>query len=221
MESHGSDPKPPGFSVTDMGTTESSVYAREPLPHDALDQLFLSARTRNAWRKQRLPEETWRKLYDILKFGPTSANCSPARFVFCVSDEAKARAVKHMSSTNAAKSFDASAIVIIGKDIDFAERLPLLFPHAPSAKYWFSDPEVQEETAFRNATLQGAYLILAARALGLDAGPISGFDQRGIDQEFFVGTSVRSNFICMLGIGADEPFARLPRLDFEQACRCI
>jgi 3-hydroxypropanoate dehydrogenase len=221
MDSGRCDLSPSDSSVTGMGTKQSPLYARDPLSHDAFDQLFLAARTRNAWRKQALPEETWRQLYDILKFGPTSANCSPARFVFCVSDAAKARAVKHMSATNAAKRLDASAIVIVGQDNDFADQLPLLFPHAPSAKYWFSDPEVQQETAFRNATLQGAYLILAARALGLDAGPISGFDQQAIDQEFFAGTSVRSNFICMLGIGVDQPFARLPRLDFQQACRCL
>jgi 3-hydroxypropanoate dehydrogenase len=187
----------------------------------ALDQLFLRARTRNAWRKTVLPDKTWRGLYDIVKFGPTSANSSPARFVFCVSDEAKKRAVKYMSSTNAAKSFDASAIVVIGHDIDFPEKLGELFPHAPSAKHWFGDPGVRTETAFRNGALQGAYLIMAARAVGLDAGPISGFDQPGIDQEFFSGTNIKSNFICMLGIGADEPFERLPRLSFETACRML
>ena len=192
-----------------------------PLSPGAIDQLFLAARTRNAWRKQALPDETWRELYDVLKFGPTSANCSPARFVFCVSDEARRRAVKHMSATNAAKSFDASVIVIIGYDLDFAERLPELFPHATGAKAWFSDPDIKLETAFRNGTLQGGYLIMAARALGLDAGPISGFDRAGIDVEFFAGTSIRSNFICMLGVGVDEPFPRLPRLTFDEACQSI
>ena len=195
--------------------------SRDRLSPAAVDQLFLAARTRNAWRKAALPDETWRELYDVLKFGPTSANCSPARFVFCISDPAKSRAVRHMSATNAAKSFDASAIVIIGYDLDFADRLPELFAHAPGAGAWFSEPELQLETAFRNSTLQGAYLIMAARALGLDAGPISGFDRAGIDQEFFPGTSIRSNFICMLGIGADEPFARLPRLEFGEACQSI
>jgi 3-hydroxypropanoate dehydrogenase len=191
------------------------------LEPEALDQLFLEARTRNAWRRQTLPAAIWSELYDILKFGPTSANCSPARFVFCISDEAKRRAAQHMSDTNATKSIDASAIVIIGQDLDFANRLSDLFPHAPGAKDWFRDPKVRRETAFRNSALQGAYLILAARSLGLDAGPISGFDEEGIDRAFFSGTAIKSNFICTLGIGVDEPFQRLPRLPFGEACQLL
>ena len=191
------------------------------LPSSAFDQLFLRARSRNSWRKVDFPEAVWRELYDVAKFGPTSANSSPARFVFCTSEEAKRRAVRHMSSTNAAKSGDASAIVIIGHDLDFAEKLGELFPHEPSAKYWFGDPAVRLETAFRNGALQGAYLILAARAMGLDTGPISGFDSAAIDQEFFSGTNIKSNFVCMLGLGADEPFERLPRLSFEDACQLL
>jgi nitroreductase len=124
-----------------------------------------------------------------------------------------------MSKTNADKSIDASAIVIIGYDLDFADKLGQLFPHAPAARHWFSGEKMQRDTAFRNSTLQGAYLILAARAMGLDAGPISGFDNDAIDAEFFLGTNIKSNFICMLGVGIDEPFERLPRLSFDDACR--
>lgn len=187
-------------------------------PGPSLQRLFLDARSRNAWRKERLPNTIWLDLYDVLKMGPTSANVSPARFVFCVSDEAKARVARHMSATNAAKSLDAAAIVIIAYDLAFTERIPQLFPHNPGAQNWFNDPEVRDETAFRNGTLQGAYLMIAARGLGLDCGPMSGFDHKRLDADFFPGGTVRSNFICALGHGIDEPFARLPRLPFEDAC---
>jgi nitroreductase len=146
---------------------------------------------------------------------------SPARFVFCTSDEAKVRVAKHMSATNAKKSIDAPAIVIIAQDLDFAQKIPQLFPHNPSAQYWFGDPKVKHETAFRNATLQGAYLMLAARALGLDCGPMSGFDHAALDEDFFPGTAIESNFLCALGHGIDESFPRLPRLAFEDACEII
>lgn len=191
------------------------------LDNAVLEQLFLSARSRNAWRKERLPGQVWEKIYDLLKMGPTSANVSPARFVFCISDEAKARVARHMSATNAAKGLDAPAIVIVAQDMDFAEKIPTLFPHNPGARHWFGDPEVRYETAFRNATLQGAYLMLAARAVGLDCGPMSGFDQKALDADFFAGTSVSANFLCALGHGVDTPFERLPRLPFSEACTLL
>ena len=187
----------------------------------ALDQLFRHARTRNAWRPEVVDEGVWRELYELVSLGPTSANCSPVRLTFLVSDEAKARALQHMSRTNAAKSGAASAIVIVAHDLDFAEHLPRLNPRAPGAQHWFGDAAMRQETAFRNGALQGAYLILAARALGLDAGPISGFNAKAIDEEFFAGTSLRANFICMLGYGADEPLERLPRLAFDEACKVV
>lgn len=187
----------------------------------ALSQLFLSARARNSWHKETLPESVWRELYDVLRMGPTSANVSPARFVFCITEQAKARVAKYMSGTNAEKSIDAPAIVIIAQDLDFAQKIPELFPHNPGAQYWFGDPKVRRETAFRNSTLQGAYLMLAARALGLDCGPMSGFDQAGLDMEFFGSTAIESNFICVLGHGNDESFPRLPRLSFEDACKIL
>lgn len=191
------------------------------LGDDALRQLFLDARSRNAWAKETLPESTWTELYDLVKMGPTSANVSPARFVFLTSDEAKARIAPLMSKTNADKSMDAPAIVIIAQDIDFAEKMPELFPHNPSAKFWFGEPKVRDETAMRNSSLQGAYLILAARALGLDCGPMSGFDAEAVDKEFFAGTSLRANFLCTIGHGIDTPFDRLPRLDFADACQVL
>ncbi|HEY4545862.1 MAG TPA: malonic semialdehyde reductase [Pedomonas sp.] len=193
----------------------------EQLDDTALERLFLSARSRNAWRRESLPDSVWHQIYDLLKMGPTSANVSPARFIFCTSDSAKARVARHMSATNAAKSLDAAAIVIIAQDLEFAEKMPILFPHNPGARHWFSDPQVKKETAFRNATLQGAYLILAARAVGLDCGPMSGFDQEALDADFFAGTAIRSNFLCALGHGIDTPFDRLPRLTFDEACQIV
>lgn len=187
----------------------------------ALSQLFLSARSRNAWLKEKLDDSLWHELYNLLKMGPTSANVSPARFVFCTSDNAKSRVLRHMSNTNAIKSQHAPAIVIIAHDLDFALKLPELFPHNPSAQHWFSEPEMRNDTAFRNGTLQGAYLLMAARALGLDCGPMSGFDQNSLDEDFFSGTAIKSNFLCALGHGIDEPLPRLPRLRFEQACEVL
>ena len=193
----------------------------EPLGAPALDQLFRAARTRNAWKRETLPASTWRELYDLLKFGPTSANASPARFVFVTSEAGKQRLSPHLSDANRVKSLDAPALVIVAHDLEFRHRLPELFPHNPGARDWFAAPAAAEITAVRNGSLQGAYLILAARALGLDAGPLSGFDNAGVDAEFFAGGSVRSNFICALGHGIDEPFPRSPRLSFEDACQVV
>lgn len=188
----------------------------------ALDQLFRTARTRNAWVEETLPEQTWRDLYDLVKFGPTSANISPARFVFVTTPEAKARLAPLLTGNNG-KALPAPAVVIIGQDLGFTDRVPELFPHAPDAKTWFGDIDSQgrRDAAFRNSSLQGAYLILAARALGLDCGPMSGFDNEGVDREFFAGTTIKSNFLCAIGHGADEPFPRLPRLSFEDACQIV
>lgn len=191
------------------------------LDDGALDQLFRGARSRNKWTKESLPVSVWEELYDLLKMGPTTANILPARFVFVTSDEAKQRLGRHMSSTNRTKSLDAPVIVIIGHDLAFAERIPELFPHNPGAKAWYADPDFAAETALRNGSLQGAYLILAARALGLDAGPMSGFNPAGVDEDFFAGTTIRTNFLCALGHASDEPFPRSPRLSFQDACRVV
>ena len=187
----------------------------------ALDQLFRGARSRNAWKEERLPDSTWHDLYEVMKYGPTTANTNPARFVFVTTPEGKARIAPYLSDTNRAKSLSAPAIAIIAHDLDFAEKIPQLFPQNPGAKAWFADPVMAQTTAFRSGTLQGAYLIVAARALGLDAGPMSGFDNAGVDQEFFAGTNIKSNFICTLGHGVDESFPRLPRLPFDEACRIV
>ena len=193
----------------------------ERLDDSALSQLFLSARSRNGWKKETLPDQVWRDVYDLVKAGPTSANVSPGRFIFCTSESAKARVVRHMSATNAAKSIDAAAIVIVAQDLDFAQKIPFLFPHNPDVQHWFGEPQVRHDTAFRNAALQGAYLMLAARAVGLDCGPMSGFNQVALDADFFAGTAVTSNFLCALGHGIDTPFKKLPRLAFEEACQVL
>ena len=188
----------------------------------SLDQLFRTARTRNGWSPEAIPEALLREVYDIAKWGPTSANASPARFVFAVSEAAKARLAPYLSNGNRIKTMAAPVTVIIGYDLAFAAHLPQLFPHDPTAGSWFADPELAYSTAFRNGTLQGAYLMLAARALGLDCGPMSGFDNAGVDAEFFAGTTVKSNFLCNIGHGTDENlFARSPRLSFEAACSIL
>jgi len=188
----------------------------------ALDRLFRTARTRNGWSDRPVTEAQLRDLYELLKWGPTSANASPARFVFLTTPEAKARLSPFLSSNNRDKTLAAPVTVVIGYDVAFGQHLPRLFPHAPGAKDWFADPELARLTAFRNGSLQGAYLILAARALGLDAGPMSGFDTEGVDNEFFGGTTVYTNFICNLGYGTDENlFERNPRLSFEEACQVL
>ena len=188
----------------------------------SLDQLFRTARSINVWTDRAVGEDTIRALYDLMKMGPTSANCSPARLIFIMSDEAKDRLKPHLMAGNVAKVAGAPATAIIGYDRDFASRLGELFPHDPDAPNWFADPDVAEDTAFRNGTLQGAYLMLAARSLGLDCGPMSGFDRDGVDREFFAGTNIRSNFLCALGYGSDERiFPRSPRLDFADAATVL
>ena len=183
------------------------------------EQLFDNARTHNGFQADAIPEATLRQLYDLLKWGPTSANCSPARFIFVSSPEAKEKLLSGMSPGNQDKTRSAPVSVIIGMDMEFFEKLPQLFPHA-DAKSWFVGKQPMiDATAFRNSSLQGGYLILAARSLGLDCGPMSGFDAAKIDAAFWSGTSVKTNFICNLGHGdASKLFSRSPRLSFEEAC---
>lgn len=186
----------------------------------ALNQLFLDARTYNAFSGERVPEDLLRTVYDLAKLGPTSANVSPARFVFVATREGKEKLLPHVSKSNRPKTAAAPVTVIMAYDLDFAQEMPFLFPHNPDAKHWFSDPAMAQETAMRNGSLQGAYFMLAARALGLDCGPMSGFNKDGVDQAFFAGTGWRSNFLCNLGFGTTENlFPRLPRLSFERSCR--
>jgi len=194
---------------------------KHPLPAQALDQLFREARTPNDWLPEPIPEGTVHALYDLLKWGPTSANASPARLVWVRSAEGKALLASLAMEGNRAKILAAPITVIIGHDLDFADFMPKLFPaRGEMMQQWFRSPGVGEPTATRNGTLQGAYLILAARALGLDCGPMSGFDNAAVDKAFFGGTNIHSNFICSLGHGKPESiFPRNPRLSFEEAGR--
>jgi 3-hydroxypropanoate dehydrogenase len=184
-----------------------------------LDQLFRVARTRNGWTDRPVPDKQIRELYDLMKLGPTSANSCPGRFVWVRTAEGKARLAALVSQTNAPKVLAAPVTVIVGYDLDFAERLPQLFPaRGEKMKEVFSDAALAQATAFRNSSLQGGYLIMAARALGLDTGPMSGFDNERVDAEFFVGTRIKSNFICSLGYGSDvNLLPRNPRLSFDEA----
>lgn len=188
----------------------------------SLDTLFRQARSHNRWSPQPIDESLLHRLFELLKWGPTSANSCPARFVFAKSNAAKERLVTCMDPGNVDKTRSAAVMVIIGMDREFYEYLPQLAPHS-DARSWFADqPAKIEETTFRNSSLQGAYLIMAARALGLDCGPMSGFDPQKINQLFFAGTAVRANFVCGLGYGNGEHLhARAPRLKFEQACSIL
>ncbi|WP_430244220.1 malonic semialdehyde reductase [Neorhizobium sp. DAR64861/K0K2] len=196
--------------------------ARTPLGEQELALLFTEARTQNGWLDGAISDDTLGALYDLLKFGPTSANCSPARFVFVRSREAKEKLKPALSSGNIAKTMSAPMTVITAYDTSFYDKLPDLFPQG-DAKSWFtSSPQLAEETAFRNGTLQAGYLILAARALGFDAGPLSGFDRVKVDAEFLDGTTWKSNFLINLGQGdPSKLFERLPRLDFVDACKIV
>ena len=188
----------------------------------SLNQIFFDARTHNKWQVRDVPDSLLRELVDTLKMGPTSANCSPARIVFVKSKEAKARLAPHLSEGNRDKTMSAPVTAIIGYDMGFYEHLPKLFPHA-NARVWFAGKtEHIATTAFRNGTLQGAYLIIAARALGLDTGAMSGFDNAGVDKEFFSGTDVKSNFLCNLGYGDPAGlFGRSPRFAFDEIAKII
>ncbi len=193
----------------------------QPLDAAALAQLFGDARTYYTWSDTPVNDADLHQLSDLVKFGPTSANVSPARFAFCASAEARARLAECVSATNKAKVLSAPVTAVIGFDMNFAERLPELFPHM-DVRPWFADPVVARETAFRNSTLQGAYFLLAARALGWDTGPMSGFDKAAVDAAFWAGTAVETNFICSLGKGTTEMmWPRLPRLAFADAARIL
>ena len=184
------------------------------------EQLFDKARTHNGFTDQAVSEDTLRQLYELLKWGPTSANCSPARITFVRSAEAKEKLLACMSAGNVEKTKAAPVTAIIGMDMAFYEQLPTLFPHADARSWFVGNQAMIDATAFRNSSLQGGYLIMAARALGLDCGPMSGFDAGKVDAAFWAGTQVKTNFICNLGHGdTSKLFARSPRLSFDEACR--
>ncbi len=187
---------------------------------DALDTLFNHARTHNVWLDKPVTDAQLHQLYDLMKWGPTSANCSPARIVFVKSPEAKQKLVACMSAGNAEKTGKAPVTAIIGMDMEFYEKLPQLFPHTDARSWFVGNQASIDATAFRNSSLQGAYLIMAARALGLDCGPMSGFDTDKVNAAFFAGTSVKVNFVCSIGYGdASKVLPRLPRLTFDEACK--
>jgi 3-hydroxypropanoate dehydrogenase len=186
----------------------------------ALDILFHNARSQNGWLDKSVSDQQLRQIYDLMKWGPTSANCSPARIVFVRSAEAKDKLVACMAPGNIDKTKSAPVVAVIGMDMEFHEKLPQLFPHA-NAKSWFAGNQpLIDATAFRNSSLQGGYFIMAARAVGLDCGPMSGFDADKINAAFFAGTTVKVNFVCGLGYGdPGKIFARSPRLSFDEACQ--
>ncbi|HTC89026.1 MAG TPA: malonic semialdehyde reductase [Bryobacteraceae bacterium] len=202
-----------------------------PLSNDALDVLFRKARTHNAWLDKPVSDDLLHQLYELVKYGPTSANSCPARILFVRTPEAKQRLLPALSPTNVDKTMKAPVTAILGYDVRFFEQTPKLFPHNPGMANVFSgSAQLAETTAFRNGSLQGAYMILAARALGLDCGAMSGFDNAKVDAEFFTSAAgnpptfvqVKSNFLCNLGYGDDPKLPpRNPRLAFEEACRLL
>jgi nitroreductase len=192
------------------------------LDNAALDTLFRAARSQNGWLDKPVAEEHLRQLYELLKWGPTAANGCPARIVFVRSPEARAKLVACVSAGNVDKVGTAPVTAIIGMDMAFYDKLPQLFPHVDARPWFVGQPQLIADTAFRNSSLQGGYFILAARALGLDCGPMSGFDPAQVDAAFFAGTTVKSNFICGLGYGDPAKlFPRSPRLAFDEACRIV
>ncbi len=184
------------------------------------EQLFEQARTHNGFTAEPVSDHQLHRLYDLMKWAPTSANCSPARILFVRSPAAKQRLIGCVSPGNVEKTREAPVTAIIGMDLAFYEKLPYLFPHADAKSWFVGKKEFSDTTAFRNSSLQGGYFIIAARAVGLDCGPMSGFDAAKLDEEFWAGTTVRTNFICNLGHGdPSKLFPRNPRLSFEEACR--
>ena len=189
----------------------------QPLDSAALDQLFRTARTYNGYLDQPVSTAQMDAIWELMKFGPTSANCLPARLVWCASQEAKEKLAALSMPANGAKILSAPVTVIIGMDMEFYEQLPELFPHADARSWFVGNDAMIQSTAFRNSTLQGAYFMLAARAVGLDTGPMSGFANDGVDAAFFAGTKVKSNFICTLGYGDPASiFDRSPRPGFDR-----
>lgn len=185
----------------------------------ALDCLFRAARTHSAWSDRPVPDHLLRQAWDLARMGPTSANCQPLRVVFVRTPEAKARLKPALMEGNVDKTMKAPVTAILGQDLEFHEKLPRLFPHTDARSWFAGNDALIQSTAFRNSSLQAGYLILALRAVGLDCGPMSGFDAQVVDREFFAGTAIRANFLLNIGYG--EPAAlhpRGPRLDFDEAC---
>lgn len=206
--------------LSDGDATEEGAAVRPALSVEALDVLFLSARTHRAWLDRPLSDDLLRKLYELLKMGPTSTNCCPCRFVFVRSKEAKERLAPALNPTNVERTMTAPVTVIVATDTRYHEYLPKLWPHDDAPRLRIDkDAAFGERKGFRNATLQGGYLIIAARALGLDCGPLSGFKNARVDAAFFSDGRWKSNFLCNLGYGDPATlYPRGPRLDFDEAC---
>jgi 3-hydroxypropanoate dehydrogenase len=203
-----------------LNDTESTP-GRE-LDASSLDRLFREARTHGSWLERPVSDEQLRRIYDLMKWGPTSANSSPARLLFLRSREAKERLLPALSPGNEEKTLRAPVTAIVAQDLEFYEKLPKLFPQADARSWFVGNQALIETTAFRNSSLQGAYLVLAARAVGLDAGPMSGFDNEKVDREFFPDGRVKSNFLVNLGHGDRSKLpARGPRLAFEEAANVL
>ena len=196
-----------------------AALLKTPVSDDALNQIFRQARTHRAWLPQPVPLELLRCVYELASLGPTSSNTTPARYVFLTTREAKERLRPALSPGNVEKTMSAPVTVIIAYDTEFYEKLSKLLPQADARSWFAGKPALIEETAFRNGSLEGGYFILAARALGLDCGPMSGFDPDKVNAEFFPDGKWKANFLCNLGYGdASKLFPRNPRLPFEEAC---
>ncbi len=211
--------------MSDTGAPLALEDRHSILSDQALDQLFRGARTFYSWEDKDISDTTLRALYELLQYGPTSANQSPARFLF-LKGESQKKLVPHLIEPNVEKTVTAPVTVVVAWDWNFHEKIPTLFPHNPEAKEWFASDEARFENGFRNGSLQGAYLMLAARALGLDCGAMSGFDKDGVDETFFKNDaemgSWRSNFLVNLGYGTtDKLFPRLPKLAFDDGAKIL
>jgi 3-hydroxypropanoate dehydrogenase len=190
-----------------------------PIDHHVIETVFTHARTQNKWTSQTISDEQLHQLFDILKYGPTSANCSPARFVFVRTPEGKEKLKPALSAGNLEKTMSAPVTVIVAYDPKFYDQLPKLFPHADARSWFAGNAELAEETAFRNSSLQGAYLITAARMLGIDSGAMSGFNKAAVDEAFFADSGFKTNFLINLGHGDPAGlFPRSPRFEFNEAC---
>jgi 3-hydroxypropanoate dehydrogenase len=201
---------------------QQAVREHKKVSAECLDQLFLKARTHWVWRPEPVPLELLKELYDVARFGPTSANSSPARFVFLTTPQAKERLHPALSPTNVEKTMTAPVTVIVAWDTEFHDKLPQLFPARDMRSIFAGNAALIHETAFRNGTLQGAYFMIAARGLGLDCGPMSGFDQSKVNAEFFPDGKWKANFLCNIGYGdPSKLFPRNPRLSFDEACRVL
>ena len=193
-----------------------------PLDEEGLNLIFDEARSMNGWQNKAVSDVMIHSLYDLVKMGPTSTNCSPARFVFVKSEVEKAKLESALMPNNIPKVMTAPVVAIIAYDLDFSDHMTKLFPHTDVAPMYKGNDEMNVSTAFRNSSLQGAYLMMVARAMGLDCGPMSGFDNQLIDETFFSDTNIKSNFLCCIGYGdSTKIFQRLPRLDFDEVCKII